>query len=117
MTHTGIPTRAQRFDPLAALDGLLSEAGLVAAETGGAVSFAGQDPAAPTSTWRTRPGRREQRPCWPVPTSWSTTIATARWSAVVSSHISSRKATQAWCRCQSPAMAHAARGRTVAGST
>jgi hypothetical protein len=41
MTHTGIPTRAQRFDPLAALDDLLSEVGLVAAETGGAVSFAG----------------------------------------------------------------------------
>jgi len=47
MTHTGIPTPAQRFDPLAALDDLLSEVGLVAAETGGAVSFAGQDPILP----------------------------------------------------------------------
>jgi hypothetical protein len=53
MTHTDIPTRGQRdagaFDPLAALDHLLTDVGLRAAETGGTVSFAGQDPILPAA--------------------------------------------------------------------
>jgi crotonobetainyl-CoA:carnitine CoA-transferase CaiB-like acyl-CoA transferase len=53
MTHTGIPTRAQRdaagFDPLVALDELLWGVGLAAAETGGTVSFAGRDPILPAA--------------------------------------------------------------------
>ena len=53
MTHTDIPTRGQRdsggFDPLAALDHLLADVGLCAAETGGTVSFAGQDPILPAA--------------------------------------------------------------------
>jgi len=51
MTHTDLPKRAERdaarFDPLAALDDLLSDVGLSTAETGGTVSFAGQDPILP----------------------------------------------------------------------
>ena len=50
---TDISTPAARnataFDPLAALDGLLSDVGLSRAETGGAVSFAGQDPILPAA--------------------------------------------------------------------
>jgi len=53
MTHAGIPGRAQRdvagFSPLAALDGLLSGIGLAAADTGGTVSFAGEDPIVPAA--------------------------------------------------------------------
>src|SRR3984885_2327360 len=53
MTHTDIATRAQRdaagFDPLVALDDLLSDVGLCAADTGGAVSLAGQDPILPAT--------------------------------------------------------------------
>jgi crotonobetainyl-CoA:carnitine CoA-transferase CaiB-like acyl-CoA transferase len=53
MTHTGIAIRAQRdaagFDPLVALDDLLSDVGLCAADTGGAVSLAGQDPILPAT--------------------------------------------------------------------
>jgi crotonobetainyl-CoA:carnitine CoA-transferase CaiB-like acyl-CoA transferase len=53
MTHTDAPTRAQHaavgFDPLAALDGVLSAVGLSTAETGGTVSFAGQDPIVPAA--------------------------------------------------------------------
>ena len=37
------------FDPLAALDGLLSEVGLSVAQTGGTVSFAGEDPILPAA--------------------------------------------------------------------
>jgi crotonobetainyl-CoA:carnitine CoA-transferase CaiB-like acyl-CoA transferase len=40
---------AATFDPLAALDDLLSEVGLSAAQTGGTVSFAGQDPIVPAA--------------------------------------------------------------------
>ena len=51
MTNAGLPTRAERdaagFDALAALDDLLSDVGLCTAETGGTVSFAGQDPILP----------------------------------------------------------------------
>jgi hypothetical protein len=50
---TDISTPAARnvtaFDPLAVLDDLLSDAGLSRAETGGAVSFAGQDPILPAA--------------------------------------------------------------------
>ncbi len=53
MTHTGTATRAQRddagFDPLAALNDLLSDVGLTTAQTGGAVSFAGRDPILPAA--------------------------------------------------------------------
>ena len=42
--------------------------------------------AAPTSTSRTQPGRNEQPPCWPMPTSWSATTAAGRWNAVALSH-------------------------------
>src|ERR1700733_15969909 len=42
MTHTDIATRAQR-------DALLSDVGLCAADTGGAVSLAGQDPILPAT--------------------------------------------------------------------
>jgi crotonobetainyl-CoA:carnitine CoA-transferase CaiB-like acyl-CoA transferase len=53
MTHTGAHTRAKNraaeFDPLAALDDLLSDVGLSTAETGGTVSFAGQDPILPAA--------------------------------------------------------------------
>jgi crotonobetainyl-CoA:carnitine CoA-transferase CaiB-like acyl-CoA transferase len=53
MTHTDLPTRARPdaagFDPLAALDDLLSDVGLCAAETGATVSFAGQDPILPAT--------------------------------------------------------------------
>jgi crotonobetainyl-CoA:carnitine CoA-transferase CaiB-like acyl-CoA transferase len=53
MTHTGIPMPAQPdaagFDPLTALDDLLSGVGLSTAETGGTVSFAGQDPILPAA--------------------------------------------------------------------
>jgi crotonobetainyl-CoA:carnitine CoA-transferase CaiB-like acyl-CoA transferase len=53
MTHTDIPTRGQRdaggFDPLAALDHLLADVGLWPAETGGTVSFTGQDPILPAA--------------------------------------------------------------------
>jgi crotonobetainyl-CoA:carnitine CoA-transferase CaiB-like acyl-CoA transferase len=40
---------ANAFDPLAALDGLLSDVGLTRAATGGTVSFAGQDPIVPAA--------------------------------------------------------------------
>ncbi len=50
---TDISTPAARnataFDPLAVLDGLLSDVGLSRAETGSAVSFAGQDPILPAA--------------------------------------------------------------------
>jgi crotonobetainyl-CoA:carnitine CoA-transferase CaiB-like acyl-CoA transferase len=53
LQHTGIPaharTDAAAFDPLAALDDLLAEVGLSAAETGGTVSFAGEDPIVPAA--------------------------------------------------------------------
>ena len=54
MTHTGIPTRARHavvtaFDPLAALDALLSDVGLCSAAAGGNISFAGQDPIVPAA--------------------------------------------------------------------
>ena len=54
MTHTGIPTRARHavvtaFDPLAALDALLSDVGLSSAAAGGSISFAGQDPIVPAA--------------------------------------------------------------------
>ena len=53
MTHTGIRTRARRtvtaFDPLAALDDLLSGVGLCSAAAGGSISFAGQDPIVPAA--------------------------------------------------------------------
>jgi hypothetical protein len=53
MTHTGIRTRARHtvtaFDPLAALDDLLSDVGLSSAAGGGSISFAGQDPIVPTA--------------------------------------------------------------------
>ena len=51
MTHTGIRTRAGHsgtaFDPLAALDDLLSDVGLSSAAAGGRISFAAQDPIVP----------------------------------------------------------------------
>ena len=51
--RTGIATSARRnaadFDPLAALDGLRSDAGLCRARTGGTVAFAGQDPILPAA--------------------------------------------------------------------
>ncbi len=50
---TGISAPARQnaadFDPLAALDGLLSDVGLSRAQTGGTVSFAGQDPILPAA--------------------------------------------------------------------
>jgi len=53
MTHTGIPPRARHtvtaFDPLAALDALLSDVGLSSAAAGGSISFAGQDPIVPAA--------------------------------------------------------------------
>ena len=53
MTHTGIPACAQPdvagFDPLAALDDLLSDVGLSRSETGGTVRLAGQDPIVPAA--------------------------------------------------------------------
>ena len=53
MTRTGVCTRAlpdaDEFDPLAALDGLLSGLGLGTADTGGTVSFAGRDPILPAA--------------------------------------------------------------------
>jgi len=53
MTHTGIRTRARHtvtaFDPLAALDDLLSDVGLSSAAAGGSISFAGQDPIVPAA--------------------------------------------------------------------
>ena len=53
MTHTGIPTRARRtvtaFDPLAALDALLSDVGLSSAAAGRSISSAGQDPIVPAA--------------------------------------------------------------------
>jgi len=53
MTHTGIPARARHtvtaFDPVAALDALLSDVGLSSAAAGGSISFAGQDPIVPAA--------------------------------------------------------------------
>jgi crotonobetainyl-CoA:carnitine CoA-transferase CaiB-like acyl-CoA transferase len=53
MTHPGIPARARHavtaFDPLAALDALLSDVGLSGAAAGGSISFAGQDPIVPAA--------------------------------------------------------------------
>ncbi len=53
LQHTGIPAHgrpgAAAFDPLAALDDLLSDVGLSAAETGGSVTFNGQDPIVPAA--------------------------------------------------------------------
>ncbi len=53
MTDTGIRTRAGQavtaFDPLAALDALLSDVGLSSTATGGRISFAGQDPILPAA--------------------------------------------------------------------
>src|SRR5208282_555721 len=53
MTHTGIRTNARHavtaFDPLAALDGLLSVVDLSTPEDGASVSFAGQDPIVPAA--------------------------------------------------------------------
>jgi crotonobetainyl-CoA:carnitine CoA-transferase CaiB-like acyl-CoA transferase len=52
-THTGIAASAHEvgpaFNPLAALDTLLSDVGLASAATGGNVSFAGQDPIVPAT--------------------------------------------------------------------
>ena len=45
MTHT--PSTARTLDPLNALDDLLADVGLSAADAGGAVSFAGIDPIVP----------------------------------------------------------------------
>jgi len=53
MTHASIPSRARHtgasFEPLAALDKLLSDVGLTSAAAGGTVSFAGQDPIVPAA--------------------------------------------------------------------
>ena len=53
MTHTDAPTAtrhdAAEFDPLAALNDLLSAVGLSTADTAGTVSFAGQDPILPAA--------------------------------------------------------------------
>jgi crotonobetainyl-CoA:carnitine CoA-transferase CaiB-like acyl-CoA transferase len=53
VTHTDTPMHVQPdvagFDPLAALDDLLSGVGLSTGETGGTVSFAGQDPILPAA--------------------------------------------------------------------